>query len=100
MPQRQRAKTPPKEVAVTDERLFRITAPLTGVFYSRPRPDAPPFISVGSPIEPGQVVALVEAMKFFNEVRSEVGGVVREIVAKDGQLVRHGDTLIIVERKD
>jgi acetyl-CoA carboxylase biotin carboxyl carrier protein len=99
-PQRQRAKTPPKEVAVTDERLFRITAPLTGVFYSRPRLDAPPFISVGSPIEPGQVVALVEAMKFFNEVRSEVGGVVREIVAKDGQLVRHGDTLIIVERKD
>jgi biotin carboxyl carrier protein len=42
----------------------------------------------------------VEAMKFFNEVRSEVGGVVREIVAKDGQLVRHGDTLIIVERRD
>jgi biotin carboxyl carrier protein len=40
MPQRQRTKTPPKEVAVTDERLFRITAPLTGVFYSRPRPVA------------------------------------------------------------
>lgn len=83
-----------------DERLFHITAPLTGVFYSRPRPDAPPFVTVGSEVEPDQVVALVEAMKFFNEVRSEVRGIVREIVAKDGQLVKHGDTLIILERLD
>lgn len=87
--------------AVTsDDHLFRITAPLTGVFYSRPRPDAPAFVAVGASVERGQVVALVEAMKFFNEVRSEVRGIVREIVAKEGQLVRQGDTLIIVERKD
>jgi acetyl-CoA carboxylase biotin carboxyl carrier protein len=85
---------------VPDERLFHITAPLTGVFYSRPRPDAPPFVTVGSEVEPDQVVALVEAMKFFNEVRSEVRGIVREIVPKDGQLVKHGDTLIVLERID
>lgn len=85
---------------VPDERLFHITAPLTGVFYSRPRPDTPPFVTVGSEVEPDQVVALVEAMKFFNEVRSEVKGIVREIVAKDGQLVKHGDTLIVLERLD
>ncbi len=83
-----------------DERLFHITAPFTGVFYSRPRPDAPPFVTVGSEVEPDQVVALIEAMKFFNEVRSEVRGIVREIVAKDGQLVKHGDTLIVLERLD
>ncbi len=83
-----------------DERLFHITAPLTGVFYSRPRPDAPPFVTVGSEVEPEQVVALVEAMKFFNEVRSEVRGIVREVVPKDGQLVKHGDTLIVLERID
>lgn len=81
-----------------DARLFRITAPLTGVFYSRPRPDSPPFVTVGMAVQPGQVVALVEAMKFFNEVRCEVSGVVREIVAKDGQLVKQGDTLILVDR--
>lgn len=86
--------------SVPDERLFHITAPLTGIFYSRPRPDAPPFVTVGSEVEPDQVVALVEAMKFFNEVRSEVRGIVREIVAKDGQLVKHGDTLIVLERLD
>jgi len=85
---------------VPNERLFHITAPLTGVFYSRPRPDAPPFVTVGSEVEPDQVVALVEAMKFFNEVRSEVHGIVREIVAKDGQLVKHGDTLMVLERLD
>ncbi|MFN4179472.1 MAG: acetyl-CoA carboxylase biotin carboxyl carrier protein [Armatimonadota bacterium] len=85
---------------VSDERLFRITAPLTGVFYSRSRPNSPPFVTVGSEVEPDQVVALVEAMKFFNEVRSEVRGIVREIVPKDGQLVKHGDTLIVLERID
>lgn len=95
-----RKERPAPTPSVPEERLFRITAPLTGAFYSRPRPDASPFVSVGSPVEAGQVVALVEAMKFFNEVRSEVSGIVREIVAKDGQLVRHGDTLIVVERKD
>ncbi len=85
---------------VPDERLFHITAPLTGVFYSRPRPDVPPFVTIGSEVESEQVVALVEAMKFFNEVRSEVRGIVREIVPKDGQLVKHGDTLIVLERID
>lgn len=88
----------PVSAVQDDARLFRITAPLTGVFYSRPRPDSPPFVTVGMAVEPGQVVALVEAMKFFNEIRSEVSGVVREIVAKDGQLVKQGDTLILVER--
>ncbi len=92
-------ETQPPET-VPDERLFHITAPLTGVFYSRPRPDAPPFVTVRSEVEPDQVVALVEAMKFFNEVRSEVHGIVKEIVAKDGQLVKHGDTLIVLERID
>ncbi len=85
---------------IPEERLFHITAPLTGVFYSRPRPDASPFVTVGSEVEPEQVVALVEAMKFFNEVKSEVRGKVREILAKDGQLVKHGDTLIVLERLD
>lgn len=92
-------ETKPLET-IPDERRFRITAPLTGVFYSRSRPDAPPFVTVGSEVEPDQVVALVEAMKFFNEVRSEVKGIVREIVPKDGQLVKHGDTLIVLERID
>lgn len=91
---------PPAPDASVDERLFHITAPLTGTFYSRPRPDAPPFVTVGAPVEEDQVVALVEAMKFFNEVKSEVKGIVREIAAKDGQLVKHGDTLIVVERWD
>lgn len=85
---------------IPDERLFHITSPLRGVFYSRPRPDAPPFVTVRSEVEPEQVVALVEAMKFFNEVKSEVHGIVREILVKDGQLVKHGDTLFVLERLD
>ncbi len=86
--------------SLANDRFFYITAPLTGVFYSRPRPDASPFVTVGSTVEPGQTVALVEAMKFFNEVRSEVRGIVREILPKDQQLVKLGDTLIVLERLD
>ncbi len=77
---------------------IHISAPLTGIFYSRPRPDAPPFVRVGSPVSEGQVVALVESMKVFNEVKSEVSGVVRQILPKDGQLVQHGETIIVLQR--
>jgi acetyl-CoA carboxylase biotin carboxyl carrier protein len=78
--------------------LHHITSPLTGVFYSRPAPQEPPFVEVGSHVEAGQVVALVEAMKVFNEIVSDVEGVVVEIKAKDGQLVNQGDTLMLLKR--
>lgn len=101
-PQRQGIKIP---LAVSpplaeEEHLFPIIAPLTGTFYSRPHPDAPPFVTVGAEVEEGQVVALVEAMKVFNEVRSGVRGSVQEILVKDGQLVQHGDVLMILRRSE
>jgi len=78
--------------------LHQIVSPLTGVFYRRPAPQEPPFVEVGSHVEAGQVVALVEAMKVFNEIVSDVDGVVVEIKAKDGQLVNQGDTLMLLKR--
>jgi acetyl-CoA carboxylase biotin carboxyl carrier protein len=78
--------------------LHHITSPLTGIFYRRPAPQEPPFVEVGSHVEAGQVVALVEAMKVFNEIVSDVEGVVVEIKAKDGQLVNQGDTLMLLKR--
>ncbi|MCS7223395.1 MAG: biotin/lipoyl-binding protein [Armatimonadetes bacterium] len=85
---------------VLSAHIFTIVAPLTGIYYSRPRPDAKPFVQVGSRVAEGTVVALIESMKVFNEVKSEVNGVVKEILAKDGQLVQHGETLMILERTD
>lgn len=74
-----------------------VPAPLTGVYYSAPSPNDPPFVTPGSMIAVGQVVALVEAMKVFNEIQSEVAGRVKEIVAINGQVVQKGDALLKVE---
>ena len=74
-----------------------VLAPLTGVFYNAPSPTSSPFVAVGEPVQAGQVVSIVEAMKVFNEIRSEVSGVVVAIVPKNGQLVQKGEALIRVQ---
>ncbi len=67
---------------------IQVTAPLTGVFYRSPSPQAGPFVQVGGVVGAGDVVALIEAMKLFNEIRSDVSGVVRHVLAENGQLVK------------
>jgi acetyl-CoA carboxylase biotin carboxyl carrier protein len=71
-----------------------ITAPLTGVFYLSPSPQAPPFVQVGSVVASGDVIGLIEAMKLFNEIRTTKNGRVRKILATNGQLVRAHAPLI------
>ena len=71
-----------------------ITAPLTGIFYRSPSPQAPAFVQVGSIVAAGDVIGLIEAMKLFNEIRSTKNGTVRSIVADSGQLVRAHQPLI------
>ncbi|MGZ3600231.1 MAG: acetyl-CoA carboxylase biotin carboxyl carrier protein, partial [Ktedonobacterales bacterium] len=74
-----------------------VVAPLTGVFYSAPSPNSSSFVQAGDPIQPGQVVCIVEAMKVFNEIKAEVSGTVTAVLPKDGQLVQKGDALIRVK---
>lgn len=78
-------------------RIHDVTAPLPGTFYSRESPTSPPFVSVGASIAAGDTIGLIEVMKMFNPVTSDVGGTVVEICldAEDG--VDVGDTLIRVE---
>ena len=74
-----------------------VAAPLTGIFYRSPSPQASPFVQVGTVIAAGDVIGLIEAMKLFNEVRSTVAGRVRKVVAESGQLVRAHQPLIELE---
>lgn len=69
---------------------------MVGVFYRAPSPSDPNFIEVGDKVEIGQTVALVEAMKVFNEITSEVAGTVVEIKAASADLVETGQTLITI----
>ena len=71
-----------------------ITAPLTGIFYLSPSPQAPPFVQLGSVVAAGDVIGLIEAMKLFNEIRTTKNGRVRKIIATNGQLVRAHAPLI------
>src|SRR5258708_17315955 len=74
-----------------------IAAPLTGVYYSSPSPSSPPFVSLGDMVHVGQVVALVEAMKVFNEIQAETAGRVVAMVAPNGEVVQKGDALIRIQ---
>jgi acetyl-CoA carboxylase biotin carboxyl carrier protein len=79
------------------DRSMSINSPLTGVYYSAPSPTMPPFANIGDVIHVGQVVALVEAMKVFNEVTAEISGRVVSFVAKSGEVVQKGDKIMLVE---
>ncbi len=79
-----------------EERGLAVIAPLAGVFYSRPSPDQPPFISIGDRVQAGHVVALIETMKLFNEVTSDVEGEILSIHARDGDLVETDQVLFYV----
>jgi len=100
---------PPAQVAPPAEMLaapiveaaatqyVQIVAPMVGTFYRRPSPDSPPYAGVGDQIEVGQVICLIEAMKLFNEVKSEVSGKIVKFAVEDGSPVEFGQLLALVE---
>lgn len=74
-----------------------VIAPLTGVWYTAPSPGARPYVTVGGEVASGQVVGLIEAMKLFNEIKSDIAGTVTRIVAETGTLVKRQQPLLEVD---
>jgi acetyl-CoA carboxylase biotin carboxyl carrier protein len=74
-----------------------VTAPLTGVWYQAPSPGARPYVQEGDEIHPGQVIGLIEAMKLFNEIKSDAGGRVARILADTGTLVKRQQPLLEID---
>ncbi|MBX3361088.1 MAG: acetyl-CoA carboxylase biotin carboxyl carrier protein [Phycisphaeraceae bacterium] len=81
----------------SDAGLVAIESPMVGTFYSASNPDSPPFAKVGSQVGPGSVVCLVEAMKVFNEIKSEVSGTIERVLVKNGDAVEFGQKLFLVK---
>jgi acetyl-CoA carboxylase biotin carboxyl carrier protein len=77
--------------------LHPITAPLTGIYYTAPSPDAAPYVRVGAQVVIGQVIGLIEAMKLYNEIKSDIAGRVVRLAAESGKLVKAKQVLIEVE---
>ena len=74
-----------------------VKAPLSGIWYGSPAPGSAPYVNVGGEVAVGQVIGLIEAMKLFNEIKSDLAGRVVKITAENGKLVRAKQPLIEVE---
>ena len=74
-----------------------IKSPMIGTFYRSPSPDKPVFVNVGDEIKAGQVLCIIEAMKLFNEIESEVSGRLVKVVADDSSPVEYDQPLFIIE---
>jgi len=83
--------------AEPQKKLHEIKSPIVGTFYKAPAPDASPFVEVGSVIQSGSVLCIVEAMKLMNEIESDVAGRIAKVMVQNGQPVEYGQTLFLVE---
>ncbi|HUI64282.1 MAG TPA: acetyl-CoA carboxylase biotin carboxyl carrier protein [Bacteroidota bacterium] len=75
-----------------------IKSPIVGTFYRSPAPDAAPFVQVGSTIQPGSVLCIVEAMKLMNEIEADVAGKIVKIMVENGQPVEYDQVLFLVDK--
>lgn len=74
-----------------------ITSPMVGTFYAASSPDATPFVEIGSTVNVGDVVCIIEAMKLMNEIKAEQAGKVVQICVKNGDPIEYGQVLMYVE---
>lgn len=79
------------------ENLITIKSPMIGTFYRRSSPDKPSFVEVGDEVTPGKVVCIIEAMKLFNEIESEISGTVVKVLVDDASPVEYDQPLFLVE---
>jgi acetyl-CoA carboxylase biotin carboxyl carrier protein len=75
----------------------QITAPMVGTFYAAPSPGAKPFVEIGSAVEAGDTLCVIEAMKMMNQIESDVKGRVVSILCENGSPVEYGQLLFIIE---
>jgi acetyl-CoA carboxylase biotin carboxyl carrier protein len=84
----------PAEVEEEQVESVVVSSPMVGTVYRAASPDKPPFVAVGDAVGPGQTVAIIEAMKLFNPIVSDVAGVVLEVLIEDGESVEFGQPLL------
>ncbi len=97
-PLAERAAHSPAPVAEKPAKaLIEIKSELVGTFYSRPNPDAEPYVRLGGKVQPTTVVGLIEAMKLYNDVTANCTGVVAEILVENQQAVEFGQVLFRVD---
>jgi acetyl-CoA carboxylase biotin carboxyl carrier protein len=91
------AAAPKAAPAADASNLITIKSPMIGTFYRKSSPDKPNFVEVGTEVAPGKVVCIIEAMKLFNEIESEVKGRIVKVLVDDASPVEFDQPLFMVE---
>ena len=86
-----------KEEETPNDKLITVKSPIIGTFYRRPAPDKEPFVEIGRDIKEGDVLCVIEAMKLFNEIESEVSGKVVKILVEDSSPVEFEQPLFLID---
>jgi acetyl-CoA carboxylase biotin carboxyl carrier protein len=91
------ATTPAAPAASDDSKYITVKSPMIGTFYRSPGPDKAVFVNVGDEITSGKTLCIIEAMKLFNEIESEVSGKIVKILVNDAQPVEYDQPLFLVD---
>jgi len=87
----------PAKPVSDDSKYITIKSPMIGTFYRSASPDKPPFVNVGDEIKPGKVICIIEAMKLFNEIESEVSGRIVKVLTDDTSPAEYDQPLFLVD---
>lgn len=95
----QTAATVPPAIEVTPAKMtgHEVKSPMVGTFYRSPSPEAKSFVEVGSHVNVGDTICIIEAMKLLNEIESDKAGIVKAILIENGEPVEYGEPLFIIE---
>ena len=97
-PAQAREQEPANVVKAADEaNLHVVKSPMIGTFYRSPSPDKPNFIDIGDEIKPGKVLCIIEAMKLFNEIESDVSGRIVKVLVDNSSPVEYDQPMFLVE---
>ena len=86
-----------KDTQAIVSNLFTVRSPMPGTFYAASEPGAKPFVDVGSKINEGDVICIIEAMKIMNEIQSEKNGTIKEILIEDGNPIEFDQPLFVID---
>jgi acetyl-CoA carboxylase biotin carboxyl carrier protein len=88
---------PVKEVVASTAHLIEVKSPMVGTFYRSPAPEKPVYVQIGDSINAGSVVCVIEAMKLFNEIESEVSGKIVKVLVDDASPVEYDQVLFLID---
>ena len=81
-----------------DANVIVVRSPMVGTFYGAPSPDSPPYVAKGKKVAEGDVLCIIEAMKLMNEIKSDVGGIVLDVLVENGQPVEFDQPLFKIQK--